>query len=114
MDFAGILTALLRAIGIPSRMATGTYYQAYPRWNFHVWNEVWFKIPLEGTDNWYVFDATDYDGDEYGSAPGYTDSRKDYYSLDLNGDGTPDGQPLNIWVGNIAGTDKEEVTTFYT
>jgi hypothetical protein len=82
MDFAFILTALSRSIGIPARPASGEspyipggdYQPSTDRWNFHVWTEIWLDDPPEGTDNWYVFDATD----NVGSANGVRDSRLDY------------------------------------
>jgi transglutaminase-like putative cysteine protease len=56
MDFSGISNALYRAIGLPSRMSSGIEPTG---WNFHVWVEVWIETLPEGSDHWYVFDATD-------------------------------------------------------
>ncbi|XP_046675625.1 annulin-like isoform X2 [Homalodisca vitripennis] len=83
--FAGVLTTVCRALGIPARTVT-TYASAHDTqnsltvdyfvddkggvmeeltsdsiWNFHVWNEVWMKRPdLEpgDYDGWNAIDAT--------------------------------------------------------
>lgn len=82
--FSGIVTTALRAIGIPARSVT-TFESAHDTernqtidiyldeatydkleetsdsvWNFHVWNEGYFKRPdlPKGYDGWQVVDAT--------------------------------------------------------
>ncbi|XP_022782995.1 coagulation factor XIII A chain-like isoform X1 [Stylophora pistillata] len=81
--FSGLVTTLLRAIGIPTRSVTN-FASAHDSdasmtvdfhfdqdgkplkemddsvWNFHVWNESWFKRPdlPDGHDGWQAHDAT--------------------------------------------------------
>jgi transglutaminase-like putative cysteine protease len=55
LTYGGISNGLYRALGIPSRMASGI---GAGGWNYHVWDEIWLDNPPDGTDNWYVFDAT--------------------------------------------------------
>ncbi|KAL1124024.1 hypothetical protein AAG570_001794 [Ranatra chinensis] len=82
--FAGVVTTICRALGIPARTIT-TYSSAHDThnsltvdyfvdesgevmeelindsiWNFHVWNEAWMKRPDLGLeyDGWQVIDAT--------------------------------------------------------
>lgn len=81
--FSGIVTTLLRALGIPTRSVTNfesahdcdesmtidTYFDDNDEkidelsdsvWNFHVWNESWLRrqdLP-EGYDGWQAHDAT--------------------------------------------------------
>ncbi|KAK9730764.1 Transglutaminase family [Popillia japonica] len=85
--FAGVLTTVCRAIGLPSRVITN-YSSAHDThssltvdyfmdsngsgiedlnsdsiWTFHVWNEVWMRRPdlssrTEEYDGWQVIDAT--------------------------------------------------------
>jgi transglutaminase-like putative cysteine protease len=95
MNFASLSVGLSRAIGIPSRMATGggsgfvdatatwipnvnTFQPDYSElpWWWHVWTEAWLENPPSGSDKWYVFDGTDYVGSPYGSSA----SRRDYGS----------------------------------
>lgn len=81
--FSGLVTALSRALGIPTRSVTN-FDSAHDKdesmtidyhfdeegdfighmsdsvWNYHVWNESWFKrsdLPA-GHDGWQVYDAT--------------------------------------------------------
>ncbi|NP_001124381.1 protein-glutamine gamma-glutamyltransferase 4 [Pan troglodytes] len=82
--FAGILTTVLRALGIPARSVTGfdsahdternltvdTYVNENGEkitnmthdsvWNFHVWTDAWMKRPdlPKGYDGWQAVDAT--------------------------------------------------------
>nr|CAB3266931.1 transglutaminase [Phallusia mammillata] len=83
--FSGVLTTVLRALGIPARSITNfgsahdtefneTIDRFYDEdgekydhrsgsdsiWNFHVWNEAFFKRPdlIEGYDGWQAVDAT--------------------------------------------------------
>ncbi|XP_042331871.1 protein-glutamine gamma-glutamyltransferase 4-like [Sceloporus undulatus] len=80
--FSGVLTTVMRCLGIPTRSVT-TYHCAHDTqdnisidvyydekgermkhsdfiWNFHLWNEVWMKRPdlPEGYDGWQVIDGT--------------------------------------------------------
>ncbi|XP_002937793.3 protein-glutamine gamma-glutamyltransferase 4 [Xenopus tropicalis] len=82
--FSGVVTTVMRCIGIPARCVTcysaahdtegnlrvDAYYNESGEplshmnkdsvWNFHVWNEVWMKrtdLP-QGYDGWQVIDAT--------------------------------------------------------
>ncbi|XP_078360115.1 protein-glutamine gamma-glutamyltransferase K-like isoform X2 [Oculina patagonica] len=82
--FSGLLTSLLRALGIPTRSVTNfasahdteksltidyhfdqdgkamPHYNDDSVWNYHVWNECWFKrldLP-PGHDGWQAIDAT--------------------------------------------------------
>lgn len=82
--FSGIITSLLRALGIPTRSVTNfesahdtdssltidyhfdadgrpdTSYNEDSVWNYHVWNECWFKrvdLP-DGHDGWQAIDGT--------------------------------------------------------
>lgn len=81
--FSGLVTTLLRALGLPTRSVTN-FASAHDSdgsmtidfhfdeegnplhdlndsvWNFHVWNESWFKRPdlPDGHDGWQAHDAT--------------------------------------------------------
>jgi len=81
--FSGLVTALMRALGVPTRSVTN-YDSAHDTdvsmsidyhmdeegemlnhlndsvWNYHVWNESWFKRPdlPEGHHGWQAYDAT--------------------------------------------------------
>ncbi|KAJ8288266.1 hypothetical protein COCON_G00009250 [Conger conger] len=82
--FSGVLTTVMRCLGIPARSVTN-YNSAHDTegnltidiyinkqgehldnmtsdsiWNFHVWNDVWMKRPdlPEGYDGWQALDAT--------------------------------------------------------
>ncbi|KAJ7377337.1 hypothetical protein OS493_029696 [Desmophyllum pertusum] len=90
--FSGVLTSLLRALGIPTRSVTNFqsahdteksltidyFFDANGRptqpdpyykdsvWNFHVWNECWFKrldLP-DGHDGWQAVDGTPQESSE--------------------------------------------------
>jgi len=96
MDFGGVSTALARAVGLPTRLASAqepfrpsstTYQPTTSRWNFHVWSETWVATPHTGTDPWYAYDATDYAG----SATGSSASRVDFGAL---------WDPVGVWVGD--------------
>nr|CAB3266932.1 transglutaminase [Phallusia mammillata] len=81
--FSGVLTTALRALGIPARSITNyrsahdteynmtidkfigedgeeTNFTSDSIWNFHVWNEGWFRRPdlPKGYDGWQAVDAT--------------------------------------------------------
>nr|XP_002119887.1 protein-glutamine gamma-glutamyltransferase K [Ciona intestinalis] len=80
--FSGVLTSVLRCLGIPTRSLT-TFDSAHDTggnltidkhynetgkplenddsiWNFHVWNDVWMARPMlpEGNGGWQALDAT--------------------------------------------------------
>ncbi|XP_066547088.1 protein-glutamine gamma-glutamyltransferase 4 isoform X2 [Amia ocellicauda] len=81
--FSGVLTTVMRCLGIPTRSVTN-FCSAHDTqgnltidiyldqrgqrldittdsiWNFHVWNDVWMKRPdlPEGYDGWQALDAT--------------------------------------------------------
>jgi len=87
--FSGLLVTLCRALGIPTRSVTN-YSSAHDTdysmtidthvdqngrplkhmddsiWNFHVWNESWFRRPdlPPGNDGWQAFDATPQEASE--------------------------------------------------
>ncbi|KAJ8303644.1 hypothetical protein KUTeg_020040 [Tegillarca granosa] len=81
--FSGLVTTLLRSLGIPTRSVTNfssahdtdlsmtidahydedgeeVDYMNDSVWNFHVWNESWFKRPdlPDGYDGWQAHDGT--------------------------------------------------------
>ncbi|KAH0627233.1 hypothetical protein JD844_002738, partial [Phrynosoma platyrhinos] len=80
--FSGVLTTVMRCLGIPARSVTTTdsardtekninvdiYFNEKKEqlpsadfiWNFHVWNDVWMKRPdlPEGYDGWQAIDGT--------------------------------------------------------
>nr|XP_008113745.1 PREDICTED: protein-glutamine gamma-glutamyltransferase 4 isoform X2 [Anolis carolinensis] len=70
--FSGVLTTILRCLGIPTRSVTtydagvdkdGNLKIEHPDdtvWNFHVWNDVWMKRPdlPDGHDGWQAVDGT--------------------------------------------------------
>jgi parallel beta-helix repeat protein len=84
MDFAGISTALFRAIGIPARLVEGKgRYVNSPvstRWDFHVWTEIWRSdVP---NPEWRVYDCTGCDYTSLSdSTPVDKDANGNYFRL---------------------------------
>jgi hypothetical protein len=109
-DFALILTALSRTIGIPARPVTG--FDIYrpgndykpdksaDRWLFHVWNEVWLKDPPQGENNWFIYDSTD----KMGSSTG-TESTTSYYGNTWD--------PSAVWVCDMDDISKKVISQDY-
>ncbi len=57
LDYANSLAALLRSVGIPSRVATKIAAQDF---SYHQWTEAFLESPPAGSDKWYIYDAMDY------------------------------------------------------
>lgn len=92
MDFAVLLSEMLKAEGIPARVATGVDADT---WNFHCWVEMW-----DGS-SWKVLDAT----------PGYGEDamdRKDYW--DKHDVGNGDSRPGKVVIYD-PNTDKPKDIT---
>ncbi len=69
MDYANLLTAYLRAIGIPSRPVTTTDFGGS---YFHCWTEAWLpEMVSSGEDEWIVLDATETGYEYYAIKPNY-------------------------------------------
>ncbi|MGD8500375.1 MAG: 6-bladed beta-propeller, partial [Phycisphaerales bacterium] len=57
LDYAHGLSAVLRSIGIPTRVATKIESSGF---SYHEWTETFLENPPSGTDKWYYYDAMDY------------------------------------------------------
>ncbi len=58
LDYANMMVALLRSVGIASRVVQGIVNETYGL-SYHQWTEVYIKTPVDANDHWYAFDAND-------------------------------------------------------
>jgi len=113
LDFNAVNIAISRAVGFAARFASGQtwipnvfvdpkYQPSGTKWRYHAWTEGRVENPPTGTDNWYIFDATD---NVETQNEGISKSRIDYGTL---------WDPQRAWIGDKTTImNAEEVTSSY-
>lgn len=113
LDFNAVNISLSRAMGLPSRFASGQpdmpnvyndplFQPSGSKWRYHAWTEGYVDQPPTRIDKWYIFDATDYVETEN---EGVSKSRYDYGIL---------WDPQRVWVADDSDNmNPVEVTDHY-